>query len=145
MSEPLYTENGLTAEGFKFYTAKAKLMSEKSLEFAVKDCHECIENGISENRYKDESSCYYQELDKRIAKRAKIKVVPPLLPSIVVAADNKFYEDELHFPMCAKCARDRRNSPFEKTRPVKEILNPTEKCYWCDAEPTKQEEVDAKV
>jgi len=129
MSQPLYTENGLTAEGFKFYTAKAKGMTVEALEFAVKDCHECIENGINENRYKDESSCYFQEIEKRNRKKAP---KPPI----------KFFVDMEGYPLCASCANQRKNNPFEKTRPVKEIPDPKEPCYWCGAE-NKQEVVNA--
>ena len=134
MGQSLHTKNGLTAEGFKFYAAKAKAMTVEALNFAVQDCHECIENGINENRYKDESSCYCQELQKREPKKPKAPK-PPL----------KFFEDELHFPICERCARERKSSPFEKTRPVRELVNPTEPCYWCEAEPTKQEESNVTV
>src|SRR5512147_2463847 len=111
MTQPLYTENGLTAEGFRHYTARAKNMTPDELNFAIKDCHECIENGINENRYKDESSCYFQELQKRDQKKAP---KPPI----------KFYADLEGYPLCERCANERRNSPFEKTRPVKQIPDP---------------------
>jgi hypothetical protein len=129
MGQDLHTENGLTAEGFKFYEAKAKLMSAEGLQFAIKDCHECIENGINENRYKDESSCYYQELEKRNKKK---KPERPPLPTLVIAEDLRFYEDADGFTLCSGCANARRNHPFEKTRPVREVEKANAPCYWCD-------------
>jgi len=132
MGQSLHTESGLTAEGFKFYAAKAKGMTVETLNFAIQDCHECIENGINENRYKDESSCYFQELQKRDKKPAKTKPEPPPLPSLVVAEDARFYEDVDGFTLCSGCANTRRNHPFEKTRPVKEVEKAAAPCYWCD-------------
>ena len=134
MGQSLHTESGLTAEGFKFYAAKAKGMTVEALNFAIQDCHECIENGINENRYKDESSCYHQELQKREPKKPKAPK-PPV----------KFFEDYEGYPLCERCARDRRNSPFEKTRPVKELPNPKEPCYWCGVENKQLEESNATV
>lgn len=130
MKHELHSENGLTAEGFKHYAAKARTMTPEQLQFAMKDCLECIENGVNSARYSDESSCYHLELQRQEKKKAP---KPPI----------KFFVDMEGYPLCATCANQRKNNPFEKTRPVKEILNPIEKCYWCDAEPTKQEVVNA--
>ena len=45
--------------------AKAKRMSQAELEYALKDCVECVWQEIDEGYYSDEASVYRDELIRR--------------------------------------------------------------------------------
>lgn len=44
---------------------KAKTMSDDQLEYAIKDCMDCVKKGIDQSYYQDEASVYRDELNKR--------------------------------------------------------------------------------